>query len=84
MSETLLVTKSCSWCKKEDEAYLMFFKPRGWIKHRTLDKMDLLFCSLACFREFIGADLTLKPVVRRKTSKAKEEKALVAARAYES
>jgi len=79
MSEALLVTKSCSWCKKEDKAYLMFFKPRGWIKHRTRDKMDMLFCSLACFQEFMGVDLAPKRVEPRKPASVKKDKELVAA-----
>lgn len=79
MSENLLVTKSCSWCKREDKAYLVFFKPRGWVKHRTRDKMDMLFCSLACFKEFMGVDLAAKRVEPRKPPSFKEGKRLVVA-----
>lgn len=57
----------------------MFFKPRGWIKHRTRDKIDLLFCSLACFQKFMGTDLAPKRVEPRKPSRVKEEKELVVA-----
>lgn len=52
----VLVTKACIWCKKESSAFLVFFKPRGWIKHRTRDGIDMLFCSLACFKAYIGAE----------------------------
>jgi hypothetical protein len=79
MSEALLVTKSCSWCKREDKAYLMFFTPRGWIRHRTRDEMDMLFCSLACFQEFMGMDLAPKRVEPRKPKSVKEGKQLIAA-----
>jgi len=60
-----LVTKACDWCKKEGKAFLVFFKPRGWIRHKTPDEIHMLFCSLVCFKAFIGgveaAPKSIKP-----------------------
>ncbi len=59
-----LVTKACIWCNRESSAFLVFFKPKGWIKHTSRDGIDMLFCSLACFNAYIGAEPTdrSKPV----------------------
>jgi len=61
-SEGRLVSKMCDWCKKEEKAFLVFWKPRSWIKHKTPDGLDVPFCSLACFQKFTGAKLSPKPV----------------------
>lgn len=52
-----MVMKACDWCKKQSKAFLVFLKPRSWIRHRTRDKADMLFCSLACFKAFTGIQL---------------------------
>lgn len=41
--------------------------------------MDMLFCSLACFKEFMGVDLAAKRVEPRKPPSFKEGKRLVVA-----
>jgi len=69
-----LVSHTCGSCKKEGKAYLHFFKPRGWIKHKTPDDMNMLFCSLACFQKFTGADLGPRPKTSKKRVVAEEEK----------
>jgi len=69
-----MVTKTCDWCKKEDNTFLVFFKPRGWIKHKAPDELNLLFCSLACFNAFLGeVEASPKPIRPRKTIEIKEE-----------
>ncbi len=74
-----MVTKACYWCKKEDNAFLIFFKPRGWIKHKTPDELNLLFCSLACFKAFSGADEALpKSTKPKKPIEVKEEEWIAA------
>jgi len=73
----ILVTKTCDWCKKEDKAFLVFFKPKGWIKHRTLDKMDMLFCSLACFRAFSGLEILPKTSETKKPFEIAREKQVI-------
>lgn len=74
-----MVTKACSWCKKEGEAYLVFFKPKGWIKHKTLDKMDMLFCSLACFQAFMGTELSSRARAAERPMKVEEREELAVA-----
>ena len=74
-----MVTKTCDWCKKEEKTFLVFFKPRGWIKHKTPDEIHLLFCSLTCFKTFIGGvEAAPKSVKPRKRVEVDEEE-LVAA-----
>jgi hypothetical protein len=69
-----LVPKTCDWCKKEEKAFLIFFKPKGWIKHKTPDKIDMLFCSLKCFKTFTGAKLMPAPaeLKRQRPAQVKE------------
>jgi len=62
LSEGRLVSKMCDWCKKEEKVFLVFWKPRSWIKHKTSDGLEMLFCTLACFRKFTGAKLSRKSV----------------------
>jgi len=71
--EGLLMLKTCDWCKKEEKAFLLFWKPRGWIQHKTPDGIDMLFCSLACFRTFTSARLAPKPVELKKEYEVVEE-----------
>jgi hypothetical protein len=71
-----LVTKACDRCKKESSAFLVFFKPRGWIKHRTRDGIDMMFCSLACFKAFIGTDLADGSKLPRKPIERQQEQLL--------
>jgi len=76
-----LVTTTCSWCNKEEKNFLVLFRPRGWIKHRTPDHIDMLFCSLLCFRAFSGgfaARKPVKPVKPVKPIEVEEEKVVVA------
>jgi hypothetical protein len=68
-----LVSKTSDWCKKEGKNFLVVFKPKGWIKHRTPDKLELLFCSLVCFRAFTGAGLTPRPPKSKKKYDVEEE-----------
>jgi hypothetical protein len=68
-----LVSKTCDWCKKEGKNFLVVFKPKGWIEHKTSDKLELLFCSLVCFRAFTGADLAPKPPKPKKQFDVEEE-----------
>jgi len=63
----------CYWCKKEEKTFLIFWKPKGWIKHKTPDGLDMLFCSLACFRKFTGAKFSPKPVNLKKHHEAFKE-----------
>jgi hypothetical protein len=56
----ILPTKACEWCRKEAKTFLVFLKPKGWIKHKTSNDTDMLFCSLACFKAFTGIRLTRK------------------------
>jgi hypothetical protein len=72
----VLITKACDWCKKEDKPFLIFFKPKGWIRHKTLDDIDMLFCSLACFRAFIGP--ATRPTQAKKPIEAQKERLLSA------
>ncbi len=55
-----MVMKACDWCKKQSEAFLVFLKPRGWIRHKTCDETDMLFCSLACFKAFTSIQLKIR------------------------
>jgi hypothetical protein len=71
-----LVTKVCNWCKIESNAFLVFFKPRGWIKHRTPDGIDMLFCSLACFNAFKGLEPTDRSRQAKKPIEVQEEQLL--------
>jgi len=71
-----LVTKVCSWCKKESSAFLLFFKPKGWIKHKTRDGIDMMFCSLACFRAFTGTTPTDKSRHPKRPIEKQEEQLL--------
>jgi len=75
----VLVTRACFWCKKESNAFLVFFKPRGWIKHRTPDRIDMLFCSLACFKAFTGVKLTYRSERVKKPIEPQEEQLLATA-----
>jgi len=71
-----LVTKACDWCKKESNAFLVFLKPRGWIKHKTRDGIDMMFCSLACFKAFTGTDSADGPRHPKKSIERQEEQLL--------
>lgn len=73
LSEGYLFSKTCHMCMKEEKAYLVFWIPKGWIKHKTPDGLDMLFCSLACFQEFTGAKLVPRPVEPKKHHEAVEE-----------
>ncbi len=75
-----LVTRTCYQCKKESNGFLVFFKPRGWIKHRTPDQIDMLFCSLACFKAFTHiTKLTGRPEQVKKPIEEQEEQLLATA-----
>ena len=71
-----LVTKACDWCKKERRAFLIFFKPRSWIKHRTCDGIDMVFCSLACFKAFTGTASSKGSISSKKPIEKQEEQLL--------
>jgi hypothetical protein len=74
--KSALVTKACDWCKKESSAFLIFFKPKGWIKHRTHDGIDMMFCSLACFKAFTGTGSVDRPRRPKKPIEKQEEQLL--------
>jgi len=62
-------------CKKKKQAFLLFFKPRGWIRHKTPDGFIMFFCGLTCFRKFTGVKLARRPApVEKRYEVVEEEK----------
>lgn len=49
------------------------------MKHRTRDGIDLLFCSLACFKAYIGAEPIGPSKTTRKPIEEQEEQLLTVA-----
>ena len=54
----------------------MFLKPKGWIRHRTLDETDMLFCSLACFKAFADDEQAATSKRQKKPVEAQEAQLL--------
>jgi hypothetical protein len=73
-----LVTVVCYQCRKEGKTFLIFFKPRGWIKHTSLDGIHQVFCSLECLEAYMGVKQTPKPKQVKKPVEVEEEQLLEA------